>query len=48
MCQDQTIRNCFVKSTVIGRTEQIEGSVENLQLGFLYDQVIDRLGKDDD
>ena len=33
---------------MIVRTERIQESVENLQLGILYDQVIDRLGKDDD
>jgi hypothetical protein len=46
---DQTIRNCFVKSTVIGRNNQLQGSMhpENLHLGVLYDQVIDRLGEDE-
>jgi hypothetical protein len=43
---DQTIQNCFIKSTVTSRTSQIEGSLEALQLGDLYQNLTDRLIKD--
>ena len=43
---DQTIQNCFIKSTVISYTGQVEGSLEALQLGDLYQNLTDRLIKD--
>jgi hypothetical protein len=43
---DQTIQNCFNKSTVTGRADQREGSLEALQLGDLYQTLTERLTKD--
>jgi hypothetical protein len=43
---DQTIQNCFNNSTVIGRTDQMEGSPEALELSDLYQSLTDRLPKD--
>lgn len=43
---DQTIQNCFNKSTVIGRTDQMEVSPEALELSDLYQRLADRLLKD--
>lgn len=43
---DQTIQNCFNKSTVTGRADQREGSPEALQLGDLYQTLTERLTKD--
>jgi hypothetical protein len=45
---DQTIRNCFIKSTIIGRSDQIEGQDQRegqdaLELGPLYKQVTTKL-----
>jgi hypothetical protein len=43
---NQTIQNCFIKSTVTSRTGQVEGSLEALQLGDLYQNLTDRLIED--
>ena len=46
--RDQTIQNCFNKSTVVGRIDQMEGSPEVLELSDLYQSLTDRLPKDDE
>lgn len=40
---NETIQNCFDKSTITGRTSQIEGQPEVLQLGDLYQRLTSKL-----
>jgi hypothetical protein len=43
---DQAIQNCFNKSTVAGRADQREWSLEALQLSHLYQTLTERVTKD--